>query len=121
MDLKRLFRLNRKNEVMNSGEEMFSSDKIEDSLLHKIHPKQIINKTINMPTVFYEVKYQYTTVRRNRKTGTKYFIFTGSNPQIDMENEFDKWVQEYNKNNPERQLLNVKLLKSKCLGFILFD
>ena len=47
-------------------------------VLNKIHPKQIINRVGNLKFSLFEVKYQYTTNRNNRKEGTKYFLIVVS-------------------------------------------
>ena len=67
--------------------------------------------------MFYEIKYRYTTNKGNTREGVKYFIFNTFSPQMDTKSELEKWIIEFNKENPERQLSNVKFLESKCLGY----
>ncbi|MBS4893809.1 MAG: hypothetical protein KHZ90_08540 [Veillonella parvula] len=89
----------------------------KDELLNA-HPKQIVNKIDNIPLMIYKVNYSYTTVRGNKKEGVKYFIYNTFNPQINMEEELNSYIKEFNKENPNRNLLNVKFLNSQCLGYM---
>jgi len=98
-------------------DKQFKDDNALDMFLHRIHPKQIIMRLDDKPFMFYEVEYGYTTERDNKRKGVKYFIFNTYSPQIDMRSELEKWIEEFNKENPNRQLLNVKFLRSKCLGY----
>ena len=66
----------------------------------------------------FEVKYQYTTNRNNKKEGIKYFFIDTFNPQHNIEAELNKWVIDYNEENKHRQISNVKFLESQCLGFL---
>ena len=95
----------------------FTDDKVREDLI-KIHPKQIINRIDNINIMLYEVKYQYTTVRNNRKEGVKIFMLNTSSPEKDMKPELEMYIRDYNKENTSRQLLNVKFLESKCLDLI---
>lgn len=95
----------------------FSNDKIKESLI-KTHPKQIINKVGDVGIAIYKVKYQYTTIRNNRKEGVKLFMLNTFSPEKDMKSELDEYIKDYNKENPSRQLLNVKFLESECLDLI---
>lgn len=85
-----------------------------------IHPKQVISK-ISLKVTVYEVKYEYTTGRGNRRKGVKYFLFQTLSPEIDMKYELYKWIKEYNMQNKHRKLLNVKFLNSKCLGYCIIE
>ena len=58
--------------------------------LNKVHPKQIINKVGNLKFSLFEVKYQYTTNRNNKKEGIKYFFIDTFNPQHNIEEELNK-------------------------------
>lgn len=109
--------------VLEYGNKYFCDKKINNDtaaemFLNKIHPKQIILDMFDIPFTFFEVKYQYTTVRGNQKEGLKYFILNTYSPQVDMKEELENYIKEFNKKNPQRQLLNVKLLESKCLGYV---
>lgn len=86
--------------------------------LNKVHPKQIINKVGNLKFSLFEVKYQYTTNRNNKKEGIKYFFIDTFNPQHNIEEELNKWVIDYNEENKHRQISNVKFLESQCLVFL---
>lgn len=85
-----------------------------------IHPKQVISN-IKLKVTVYKVEYRYTTNRGNKRNGEKYFIFQELNPELNMKDELNKWVDNYNKENKHRQLLNVKILNSKCLGFAILE
>ena len=95
----------------------FSNETVAEMVLHKIHPKQIVLRIENNPFMFYKVEYEYTTIRGNKKQGIKYFVFNTYSPEKNMKKELEKHIDEFNKKNIERQLLNVKFLKSKCLGY----
>ncbi len=95
----------------------FKNDNALEMFLHKIHPKQIVLRLDNEPFMFFEIKYQYTTARGNKKMGVKYFVFNTYSPEVDTKTELNKWVEEFNKENPSRKLLNVKFLESCCLGY----
>ncbi|EQC1535488.1 hypothetical protein [Clostridium botulinum] len=89
-----------------------------ENTLNKIHPKQIINKVDSFSITLHEANYEYTTVRGNKKQGTKYFLLNTLNPQANIEKELNGWVNNYNIENKHRQISNVKFLDSQCLGFI---
>lgn len=94
-----------------------TNENVEDIFSHKINPKQIVNRLDEKPFEFFKVDYAYTTQRGNQKQGTKYFVFNAYNPENDMEKELENYIKEFNKKNPKRQLLNVKFLGSRCLGY----
>lgn len=115
--------LNRKTDTKenkkNCSEDIFTNDNVYQKFINEIHPKQIVFRLDEKPFMFYEIKYQYTTTRGNNREGTKYFIFNTYSPQINTKEELIKWIEEFNKENPNRKLLNVKFLKSKCLGYVI--
>ncbi|WP_291567098.1 MULTISPECIES: hypothetical protein [unclassified Clostridium] len=90
---------------------------IEDTL-NTVHPKQIINKAKDINFTFYKVNYEYTTNKGNIKDGEKYFLLDTLNPEVNMQQELQQWVIEYNNKNEHRQISNVKFLGSQCLGYI---
>lgn len=109
--------------ILECGEKNFvdkdiNNDTAAEMFLHKIHPKQIVLNLFDIHFTFFQVKYQYTTVRGNQKEGLKYFILNTYSPQVDMKKELENYIKEFNKKNPQRQLLNVKFLESKCLGYV---
>lgn len=112
-----IFRLMRVGNVANKDGD-FSKDNFAHTFAHKIHPKQVVNKVGDIPITFYEVEYEYTTVRGNRRTGVKYFMYNTFSPEVNMERSLKEWVENFNEEYPERKLLNVKFLKSKCLGYV---
>lgn len=85
-----------------------------------IHPKQIISN-LTLKVTVYKVNYEYTTLRGNKRKGLKYFIFQTLNPELNMKSELLKWVNKYNNENKHRQLLNVKILNSECLGYTILE
>lgn len=89
----------------------------DKELLLNLNPKQMISNTGIDITIF-EVEYDYTTVRGNRKNGKKYFVKSGLNPERDMVSDFNFYINKFNENNQERKLLNVKFLNSRCLGYM---
>jgi hypothetical protein len=95
----------------------FSDNKMKDKLIN-IHPKQIVNRLGNITITMFEVKYQYTTVRGNKKEGSKTFMFNSPSPERDMNKELEYYILDYNKENPNRELSNVKFLESNCLGYV---
>lgn len=90
---------------------------IQDTL-NKVHPKQIVNRVENLKVSMFKVKYEYVTNRNNKKQGEKYFLLNILNPQANLEQELLIWKEDYNKLNEHRQISNVKLLESQCLGYI---
>ena len=86
-------------------------------MLKKTNPKQLVN-CADIDISVFEVKYEYTTVRGNRKEGKKIFIKNGINPERDMMSDFNYYINNFNKNNQERMLLNVKFLNSRFLGYM---
>lgn len=49
-----------------------------------LHSKQILNMQVIIP--FYEVRFQYETIRKNLRTGKKYFFASnGEHEDIDLE------------------------------------
>ena len=95
----------------------YSKEQIRETMIHKIHPKQIV-ADITLSLTIYKVSYEYTTKRGNRKTGFKMLVFDRLNPSIDTKQALDKYVNDFNKDNTHRQLLNVKFLNSQCVGYI---
>ena len=76
----------------NEGGDFVNSYNLEgiQEILNKVHPKQIINKVGNLKFSLFEVKYQYTTNRNNKREGTKYFFIDTFNPQDDLEKELNE-------------------------------
>lgn len=103
------------NLILNTGK--FSDNKMKGKLVN-IHPKQMVNRIGNIFITMFEVKYQYTTVRGNKKEGSKTFMFNSPSPERDMSKELEYYILDYNKENPSRELSNVKFLESNCLGYV---
>lgn len=88
------------------------------AFLKKLHPKQILNMQITIP--FYEVRFQYETIRGNLRTGKKYFFANyGEHEDIDLEIEMklEDWVEEENSRRPYRAISNVTILGVRCLAY----
>lgn len=90
---------------------------IQDTL-NKSHPKQIISNVDSLSISMFSVSYEYITNRNNKKQGKKYFILNTLNPQADIKRELENWTEKYNEENKHRQISNVKLLDSRCLGYL---
>lgn len=90
---------------------------IEDTL-NTAHPKQIINKVGDISFTLHKVIYEHFTSRGNLKKKEKYFLLNTVNPEVDMQEELDKWIEEYNAENMHRQISKGKVLDSQCLGYI---
>lgn len=86
--------------------------------LNKVHPKQMVNKANNTVISVFKVKYKYVTNRNNKRQGEKVFVLNTYNPQTDLTTDLNKWVEDFNKENMHRQISNVKILDSQCIGYI---
>lgn len=99
--------------------------------LKTIHPRQLIcNETIDFG--FYEISYEYDTVRgHHRDNATKIMIhqmpINRNKKQVpdktfrlflenSIKEDFISYIKNFNKNNPMRALLNVKVLSVACIG-----
>lgn len=89
-----------------------------ENTLNKIHPKQIVNNANNTVISMFKVNYEYKTNRNNKRNGEKVFILNTYNPQTDLTEHLNKWVEDFNNENSHRQISNVKLLGSQCIGYI---
>ena len=100
--------------------ELLSMCKLNDSNLTDVlnaHPLQFITKEIEVPV--WEIKYSYLTQRNNSKEAVKY-IFKNELYWDGVENEFNLYIEEFNRKNPDRKLSNVEILETNYLGeFIL--
>lgn len=86
--------------------------------LKNLHPKQILNMQILIP--FYEVQFQYETIRGNLRTGKKYFFANnGEHENIDLEIEMklEDWVQDENRRRPYRAISNVNILDIRRVAY----
>lgn len=86
--------------------------------LQEIHPKQWLYKPLPIP--IWKIKYSYTTVRGNDKEYCKYIIANETDWDC-VEWEFNNWLEEFNNDNPERQLSNVQILDTEFLGEFLLE
>lgn len=83
------------------------------SFISSINPMQLIFHNCNINLMIFKVSYKYTTVRGNKKDGTKFFVVNTCNPEFNTKNLFYSWIDEFNKNNNNRSLSNVKFLDSE--------
>lgn len=86
--------------------------------IKKLHPKQILNMQITIP--FYEVRFQYETIRGNVRAGKKYFFAnSGEHEEIEMEiaMELEDWVEEENRKKPYRAWSNVTILDIRRVAY----
>ena len=86
--------------------------------LQATHPKQWLNDFFKVP--IWQIKYSYTTIRNNHKTHFKY-LMAGENEWDIIEPEFNYWLENFNNDNPERQLSNVEILDTEFLGEFLLE
>lgn len=92
--------------------------KVIEDTLNTVHPKQIINKVDNLKITLFKIKYEYNTNRGNKKQGEKYLLLPCLNPQVNLREELDDYIENYNESNKHRQISNVKFLDGQCLGYI---
>lgn len=92
----------------------FDKDNLTKNILN-VNDKQLVFNILQNPIMVFKVRYTYTTIRGNKKDGMKYFIENTTNPQFDIEDSFNKWIESYNKENKNRPLLNVKFLDSESV------
>lgn len=88
------------------------------NLSENIHPKQMIVACDEVIRSLYKVKIQYVTKRKNTRDRFKYVITDKLNPNYKPEIEIQNWVKDYNESYEHRQISNVKILDSQCLGYI---
>jgi len=103
----------KKNSSSNSNveERDFSNAKLEETLRHKVHPKQVVLCN-DAELYFCEIEYSYTTNRNNDRVNKKVFVFNECDlSKVDLQKDLlEKWVVDFNKKNPLRQLSNIKLI-----------
>lgn len=90
--------------------DLYKDDDLSKYRLHDIHLKLI--PTI-IKTDIWEIEYKYKTVRGNLKENYKYVIAKDS---TDAKFNFLDYINNFNKNNQHRSLLNVKILDVKYVG-----
>ncbi|AAK79171.1 hypothetical protein [Clostridium acetobutylicum] len=96
----------------------FSKEKIQSTFKKKIHPRQVISFLEEIPISIYKVKFRYTTFRGNRREKEMYFLIKTYSPEEDMQKYLDKYINDFNKKFPNRQLSNVQILDSCCKGLV---
>lgn len=117
MSLSFMSGLKKKNSLSNVEERDFSNAKLEETLKHKFHPKQVVLCN-DRQLYFCEIEYSYSTNRNNDRVGKKIFVFNVSDlSKVDLQKDLlDKWISSFNKQNPHRQLFNLKLVDSRFLS-----
>lgn len=90
-----------------------------ESILNKAHPMQIINKVNKLNVNLFKVKIEYLTARQNKRTRDLYFLIDTYNPQYDLQNDVNEWVNNYNLNKDKhKQISNATILESLCEGYL---
>lgn len=114
MSLSFMSGLKKKNSPSNVEDRDFSNEKLEETLKHKFHPKQVVFCN-DADLYFCEIEYSYTTNRNNDRVNKKVFVFNECGlSKIDLQKDLlDKWISDFNRKNPLRQLSNVKLINSR--------
>src|SRR5574344_686443 len=93
--------------------------KIIEETLNNVHPMNVVNKVGNININLFKAKIEYVTSRKNKKQRELYFLVNTFNPQYKLDNEVLEWKTDYNsKKNEHKQISNVTILESLCLGFI---
>ena len=92
--------------------------------LLKIHPKQFISGSVNLP--LYKIRYSYNTARGNHREGDKYLCMNDC--QTDYESAimvesgpFQNWLSNHNRKNPRKAISNVKILEVTKEAEIIID
>lgn len=88
------------------------------NLLKKLHPKQILNNRLSIP--LYRVKYSYLTVRKNVRSGEKYFFsLAGDHEDVmfEVEMKLEDWIQDENRRRPYRAISNVTILDIERVAY----
>lgn len=101
--------------------ELLKICKYDDSRVSEImtaHPKQIIISQVNIP--IWKVTYKYKTKRGNLKQGVKYLV-KKEEYWDGVEYEFTSYIERFNKENANRQLLNVEILNTEYLGELVLE
>lgn len=86
--------------------------------LKKLHPKQLLNQQLLIP--FYEVRFQYETIRGNLRIGKKYFFANNGeheNMDLEIEMKLEDWVKEENRRRPYRAIANVSILDMRRVAY----
>lgn len=90
--------------------DLFKDDQKNKELLHDINLKLIPTKIHHN---IWKVDYSYKTIRGNKKENYKYVISEdGENTRID----FINYINEFNRENQHRLILNVKILNVSYVG-----
>ena len=58
------------------------------------------------------------TERKNKREARKYVLSKSLDPQKDLTDEITQWQKDYNEQYKHRQISNVHILDSRCLGYI---
>lgn len=86
-----------------------------EDILHS-NPKQFLSEELKVP--IWKVEYSYLTARNNPKQGIKY-LFLQENDWDIVDNEFNKYIEEFNNKFPHKKLLNVEVLDCEYVGHFL--
>lgn len=94
----------------NAKLDLFKDEDKNKELLHELHLKLIPTKIIHN---LWKVNYSYKTKRGNKRENIKYVI---SEDGTDARINFINHIDDFNKNNQHRELLNVKILNVNYVG-----
>lgn len=86
--------------------------------LLSLHYKGFIMNDIPIP--FWKVTFSYTTNRGNEKKLTKYINLSEESWDL-IDSTLERWVEEYNKNKPYRQISNATILDTEFVGNIYIE
>ena len=90
-----------------------------ESIINNMHPMNVINKVGKITINLYKVKIEYITHRNNKKQREIYFILNTPSPEKCLNEEVLEWTNDYNsKKNEHKQISNVTILESLCVGII---
>lgn len=95
----------------------YNLDLVQEKL-NTCHPRQIINTIGEFKISLFEVDIEYITERKNKREARKYVLSKSLDPQKDLTDEIIKWQKDYNEQYKHRQISNVHILDSRCLGYI---
>lgn len=90
--------------------DLFKDEDKNKKLLHDIHLKLIPVKIIHN---IFKINFKYKTIRGNKKENYKYVVATND---VDAKINFINYINDFNKNNQHRLLLNVKILNVSYVG-----
>ena len=90
-----------------------------ENIINSMHPMNVVNRVGKITINLYKVKIEYITHRNNKKQREIYFILNTPSPEKCLNEEVFEWTNDYNsKKNEHKQISNVTILESLCVGII---